>query len=601
VKCQSDLQRAVVDKAAMAASYAENQNKVQALEVQLLMQAQASLQAEAARRNEEDARLRLVHIDLTAARERVSTLESTLQYERGIREEQRKTDEIQRENVFNAELATAMSTMQSLEKQRTLADKLAILKDAEKGSMRPNAMLLNIQLKEVKERNENIQKQQNDSATSPSSSDGGDSTVIGILNNGRALQMERQRSQQKEVERTLTDAVEMSRLHDVTLSREMEQDLDRSQKHSESHMHAVNLAVQEGEDKVRALLGTEALKASVEADSTIHTNSEGRNAPIEIEEPEDARKRRAMMLQHARDEKRVESDAIQQEKLRLEWESKTQVQRDAEEAQRVVLIQAQQQQKALTYALTKAQEGQLAAHDAAKSYEFAAIEADKARVAAQLEAQQHALQAQTQAEKARSADEARIVAEIEAKRHQNQAQMNRERAAAAEEARILAIGENQEYANYAAAAEKAKLEAQSLTLAKSSALSAATYHIKQQTDLIYSLSEANEKADEGAVESVTVAVAAEADAQIQAHLEIETNPFTRTRESLEKEIATMEKSKAEAKGNIKAWVDAFAATHGGAQPGPQDKKLGSTRALYVAYTKVTQDLAELKKELALKP
>jgi len=285
----------------------------------------------------------------------------------------------------------------------------------------------------------------------------------------------------------------------------------------------------------------------------------------------------------------------------MEWESKTQAQRDAEEAQRVALRQAQQQQKALTYALTKAQEEQLAAQNIAKSHESAAIEADKARLAAQLEAQQHAMQAKTQAEKAQSADEARVMAEIEAKRHQIRAKIDRERAAAAEDARILAIGENQDYAACAAAAEKAKLEAQSLTLANSSALSAAMYHIKQQTELIHSLSEAQEKLDEGTAEAPTLTSAAEASAEAQTHLEVETNPFTRTRKTREAEVAAMEKLKAEAKDSIKAWVDAFVATHGGAQPGPQDKKVGPTRALYVAYTKISQDLADLRKELELMP
>lgn len=602
MKCQSDMQRAVVDKAAMAASYAENQNKVQALEVQLLMQAQTSLQAEAARKNEEDARLRLVHIDLTAARERISILESTLQNERGIRDEQRKSDENQRENAFNAELATAMSTMQSLEKQRTMADKLAILKDAEKGSLSPNAMLLNWQLQQANEADENQQKQGEIGLASPSSPSSG-TTVTGILDTGRALQMERQKSQQLDLERSLSDAVHISKVHGLTLSHEMKQEMDKNQENSESHLHAVNLAVQEGESRVRVLLGTDALTASVEVGSSQDANSAGHSnteeegkESEESEDPNVARKRRAMMLQQARDAKKVENDAMQQEKKRLEWESKTQAQHDTEEAQHVALIQAQQQQKALTYALTEAQEDQLAAHNMAKSHESASIEADKARVAAEVEAQHHAMQAQTQAEKARSADEARIMAEIEAKIHQSQAQVDSEKAAAAEEARILAIGEKLEYAAYAADAEEAKLEAQSLAQAKSAALSAATHQINQQTKLIHSLAEMQEEGDKAAAEAVAAASAAD-EADVPAQLEVENNPFTRTKESLEQEIEAMEKSKAEAKENIKAWVDAFAATHGGRQPGSQDKKLGSTRALYVAYTKASQDLAHLKKDL----
>ena len=111
---------------------------------------------------------------------------------------------------------------------------------------------------------------------------------------------------------------------------------------------------------------------------------------------------------------------------------------------------------------------------------------------------------------------------------------------------------------------------------------------------------APEAAVEAAAEADAAASAAE-QAETPTQLEVENNPFTRTKESIEKEIEAMEKSKAEAKENIKEWVDAFAATHGGRQPSSQDKKLGSTRALYVAYTKATQDLAHLKTELASMP
>ncbi len=52
-----------------------------------------------------------MHIDLSATREH----------------EQRKTEDAQRENAFQAELAAAMSAMQSLEHQRTLADRLQIM------------------------------------------------------------------------------------------------------------------------------------------------------------------------------------------------------------------------------------------------------------------------------------------------------------------------------------------------------------------------------------------------------------------------------------------------------------------------------------------
>lgn len=186
------------------------------------MQGQYALQAEAARRNEEDARLRLMHIDLSAARERVATLERTLEHERGLRDEQRKAEDAQRENAFQAELAAAMSAMQSLEQQRTLADRLQIM--SQKPSAYSHAAVVDVSKALLSPA---TQPSLSSSSPSLASQVANRSSTSDLLRQGKGVELGVQQIQETALLTALSDAARLTQLQVQGLQQEQDQEQER--------------------------------------------------------------------------------------------------------------------------------------------------------------------------------------------------------------------------------------------------------------------------------------------------------------------------------------------------------------------------------------